>query len=198
MSRVGKNPIVLPAGVELSVGEQIVVKGPLGTLKTAAHPAVKVAVEGQNVVVSKVEGAVNGSAMWGTMRANLNNMVTGVSKGFEKKLQLVFCWHMHQPDFRDHATGDGRFRLSAYHAAVRELCSAHGALLVVMLSNYNIRLVAPVADWEFNPEVSPDGRLVAYAVRSTDLTGNRGNSDLFLLDLAAPAPGRAYLISIEH
>ena len=89
MSRVGKNPIVLPAGVELSVGEQITVKGPLGTVKAAAHPAVKVAVEGQNVVVSKVEGAVNGGAMWGTMRANLNNMVTGVSKGFEKKLQLV-------------------------------------------------------------------------------------------------------------
>jgi large subunit ribosomal protein L6 len=89
MSRVGKNPIVLPAGVELSVGEHIVVKGPLGTLKTVAHPAVKVAVEGQSVMVSKVEGAVNGGAMWGTMRANLNNMVTGVSKGFEKKLQLV-------------------------------------------------------------------------------------------------------------
>jgi large subunit ribosomal protein L6 len=89
MSRVGKNPIVLPAGVELSVGEQITVKGPLGSLTTAAHPAVKVAVEGLSVVVSKVEGAVNGGAMWGTMRANLNNMVTGVSKGFEKKLQLV-------------------------------------------------------------------------------------------------------------
>ncbi len=89
MSRVGKNPIVLPAGVELSVVAQIVVKGPMGTLKTAAHPAVSVAVEGQNIVVSMVNGAVNGGAMWGTMRANLNNMVTGVSKGFEKKLQLV-------------------------------------------------------------------------------------------------------------
>jgi large subunit ribosomal protein L6 len=89
MSRIGKNPIVLPAGVEITLGEQIVVKGPLGVLKTAAHPAVQVAVDGQNVVVSKVAGAVNGSAMWGTMRANLSNMVTGVSKGFEKKLQLV-------------------------------------------------------------------------------------------------------------
>ncbi|WP_153146756.1 50S ribosomal protein L6 [Dechloromonas sp. H13] len=89
MSRVGKNPIVLPAGVELSIGEQITVKGPLGSLKTAAHPSVNVAVEGQSVVVSKIEGAVNAGAMWGTMRANLNNMVTGVSKGFEKKLQLV-------------------------------------------------------------------------------------------------------------
>ncbi|NJD26496.1 MAG: 50S ribosomal protein L6 [Betaproteobacteria bacterium] len=89
MSRVGKNPIVLPAGVEVSVAEQITVKGPLGTLKAAAHPAVKVTVEGPSIVVSAVEGAVNAGAMWGTMRANLNNMVTGVSKGFEKKLQLV-------------------------------------------------------------------------------------------------------------
>jgi len=89
MSRIGKNAIVLPAGVEVSVGAQIIVKGPLGILKAISHPAVTVVVEGQNVTVSKVEGAVNSSAMWGTMRANLNNMVTGVSKGFEKKLQLV-------------------------------------------------------------------------------------------------------------
>jgi len=89
MSRVGKNPVVLPAGVELSVGEQIVVKGPLGTLKVASHPAVNVSVEGQNVVVSVVDGVAGSKAMWGTMRANINNMVTGVSKGFEKKLQLV-------------------------------------------------------------------------------------------------------------
>ena len=89
MSRVGKNPIVLPAGVEITLGEQITVKGPLGTLQIAANDAVEVKKEGQEIVVSKVEGAVNASAMWGTMRANLNNMVTGVSKGFEKKLQLV-------------------------------------------------------------------------------------------------------------
>lgn len=89
MSRVGKNPIVLPAGVEVAIGEQIVVKGPMGTLKTAANAAVKVAQEGQSLVVGKVDGAENGSAMWGTMRANLNNMVVGVTKGFERKLQLV-------------------------------------------------------------------------------------------------------------
>jgi large subunit ribosomal protein L6 len=89
MSRVGKNPIALPAGVEITLGEQITVKGPLGTLQIAANDAVEVKKEGQEIVVSKVEGAANASAMWGTMRANLNNMVTGVSKGFEKKLQLV-------------------------------------------------------------------------------------------------------------
>ncbi|HSG22742.1 MAG TPA: 50S ribosomal protein L6 [Azonexus sp.] len=89
MSRIGKNPIVLPSGVEVSVGAQITVKGPLGTLVAAAHPAVTVTLDGQSITVAKVDGAVNSSAMWGTMRANLNNMVAGVSKGFEKKLQLV-------------------------------------------------------------------------------------------------------------
>jgi len=89
MSRIGKNPVVLPAGVEVSVGEQIVVKGPLGSLKTAAHPAVTVSVEAGAVSVAKVEGVAGAAAMWGTMRANIANMVAGVSKGFERKLQLV-------------------------------------------------------------------------------------------------------------
>lgn len=89
MSRIGKNPVVLPKGVEVTLGDEIIVKGPLGSLKTSANAAVKVAVEGDSVVVSKVEGAAGAAAMWGTMRANLNNMVIGVSKGFEKKLQLV-------------------------------------------------------------------------------------------------------------
>lgn len=89
MSRIGKNPVVLPAGVEVNVGEQIVVKGPLGSLKTAAHPAVTVSVEAGAVSVAKVEGVAGAAAMWGTMRANIANMVTGVSKGFERKLQLV-------------------------------------------------------------------------------------------------------------
>jgi large subunit ribosomal protein L6 len=89
MSRVGKNPVVLPAGVEVSIGEQIVVKGPLGTLKIAANPAVNVSLEGQNLLLSSNPAVENASAMWGTMRANLNNMVVGVTTGFVRKLQLV-------------------------------------------------------------------------------------------------------------
>ena len=49
MSRIGKNPIILPAGVEVSVGANITVKGPLGSLMANAHPAVTVAVDGQTV-----------------------------------------------------------------------------------------------------------------------------------------------------
>jgi large subunit ribosomal protein L6 len=90
MSRIGKNPIVLPTGVEVSANPQeITVKGPLGVLKLAAHPAVEVKVEGGSVVCARVSGVENASAMWGTTRANLSNMVIGVSKGFEKKLTLV-------------------------------------------------------------------------------------------------------------
>ncbi|MDD2884391.1 MAG: 50S ribosomal protein L6 [Dechloromonas sp.] len=89
MSRVGKNPIVVPAGVEVALGQNITVKGPLGSLQIAANPAVTVSVEETGIVVKPVAGAENASAMWGTMRANLSNMVIGVSKGFERKLQLV-------------------------------------------------------------------------------------------------------------
>ena len=90
MSRVGKNPIALPKGVEVKVaGEQITVKGPLGTLSIAANDAVKVEVSGEVVQCSAVAGVANAAALWGTVRANLNNMVNGVSKGFEKKLTLV-------------------------------------------------------------------------------------------------------------
>ena len=91
MSRIGKNPVVVPPGVEVSVAEQIVVKGPLGTLKIAPHPAVTISLDGQSLVVAKAGGADGriANAMWGTMQANLSNMVTGVSKGFEKKLQLI-------------------------------------------------------------------------------------------------------------
>ena len=91
MSRIGKTPVVLPAGVEVSLNEQIVVKGPLGTLRIATHPAVTISRDGQALVVAKAHGADarTAAAMWGTMQANLSNMVTGVSKGFEKKLQLI-------------------------------------------------------------------------------------------------------------
>jgi large subunit ribosomal protein L6 len=90
MSRVGKNPIALPKGVEVKVaGEQITVKGPLGSLSIAANDAVQVEVAGEAVQCSAVAGKPNAAALWGTVRANLNNMVTGVSKGFEKKLTLV-------------------------------------------------------------------------------------------------------------
>jgi large subunit ribosomal protein L6 len=88
MSRVAKNPVVIPAGVEVKIDAgQIVVKGRWAG--SAVHPSVKVEHGEAGVQCSAIEGAVNGNAMSGTLRALVNNMVTGVSKGFERKLNLV-------------------------------------------------------------------------------------------------------------
>jgi len=90
MSRIAKYPVALPKGVEVTLGGgQITVKGPLGSLTHELHPSVAVAKEGEQVQVSAVAGAENAKALSGTVRALVNNMVVGVTKGFEKKLNLV-------------------------------------------------------------------------------------------------------------
>ena len=90
MSRVAKNPIALPQGVEVNLsGAQISVKGPLGTLTLPRNASVDVVQEGAELQVKSVAGAVNAGALSGTIRALLANLVNGVSKGFEKKLTLV-------------------------------------------------------------------------------------------------------------
>lgn len=90
MSRVAKNPIVLPKGVEVlfALGE-LLVKGPLGVIKFMINPAVKVEQVENSLVCEAVDGQPNAGALSGTVRAIVANMVTGVSKGFERKLLLV-------------------------------------------------------------------------------------------------------------
>lgn len=89
MSRVAKSPINLPAGVKVDCSaDQVSVKGPLGELKFGLNGLVDVSIESNVVNVSSSKTAVN-SAMAGTTRAILNNMVHGVSKGYERKLDLV-------------------------------------------------------------------------------------------------------------
>lgn len=90
MSRVAKNPVLVPSGVEVTIGSgQITVKGPLGSLSQVVGNAVTVEREGDALVCKAREGVANARAMSGTVRALVNNMVTGVSKGFERKLTLV-------------------------------------------------------------------------------------------------------------
>jgi large subunit ribosomal protein L6 len=90
MSRIAKYPVALPKGVEANVSAaEISIKGPLGTLKQVMLPSVHVERDGEQLYCREVEGAPNSNAMSGTMRALVNNMVTGVTKGFEKKLTLV-------------------------------------------------------------------------------------------------------------
>jgi large subunit ribosomal protein L6 len=90
MSRIGNLPVKVPAGVEVTLGEgEMVVKGPLGTLTQALSDAVRVKRDADKVVFEAANESIEANAMSGTLRALLANMVLGVSKGFEKKLNLV-------------------------------------------------------------------------------------------------------------
>jgi len=90
MSRIAKYPIALPKGVEVSIASgQISVKGPLGAISRAADPNVAVEKNGDAVLCKALGNSNHADAMSGTMRALVANMVTGVTKGFEKKLALV-------------------------------------------------------------------------------------------------------------
>lgn len=90
MSRVAKNPVAVPAGVEVTLGaDAITVKGPLGTLVQRANADVVVERDGDALQFKAAFETIRSNAMSGTMRALLANMVQGVTKGFEKKLTLV-------------------------------------------------------------------------------------------------------------
>ena len=90
MSRVAKAPIDVPAGVEVSVtGQEVLVKGPKGSLTRVVHEAVEVACDGKTVQCSPRQATSGGWAMAGTTRSLVSNMVTGVSRGFERKLEFV-------------------------------------------------------------------------------------------------------------
>lgn len=90
MSRVAKYPVVLPKGVAVTINRQdIAVKGPKGELKYSAHRLVEVLHEDGSLKVQTRSRDPQATAHAGTTRALLNNMVTGVTAGFEKKLELV-------------------------------------------------------------------------------------------------------------
>ena len=91
MSRIGRAPIAVPAGVTVTVGEEnlITVKGPKGTLTYKANPNMTVSVEGATVTVARPNDEAENRALHGLTRTLINNMVIGVSAGYEKKLEIV-------------------------------------------------------------------------------------------------------------
>ena len=90
MSRVAKMPVTVPAGVDVTVNPEVVsVKGAGGTLSLACHPLVSIQLEAGKITFAPANASREADAMSGTMRQLVNNMVVGVSKGFEKKLSLV-------------------------------------------------------------------------------------------------------------
>ncbi|MBO4722535.1 MAG: 50S ribosomal protein L6 [Muribaculaceae bacterium] len=90
MSRIGKLPIAIPAGVTIDVKDNVItVKGPKGELKQAVNPNIKVEIEDGNINVSRPDDNRESRAQHGLYRALINNMVTGVSTGFKKELEIV-------------------------------------------------------------------------------------------------------------
>src|SRR5678815_4853442 len=90
MSRIARNPIPLPKGVEVTISPtQISVKGPLGNIARSMDPNVGIEKEGELLKCKALGNSNHANAMSGTMRALVANMVTGVTKGFERKLSLV-------------------------------------------------------------------------------------------------------------
>lgn len=90
MSRIGKNPIEIPSGVEVSVGaSEIQIKGPKGTLKTAVHPTVEYKIEDGKVYVTRIDDSRSARGQHGLRRTLLANCVEGVAKGYAKVLEVI-------------------------------------------------------------------------------------------------------------
>jgi large subunit ribosomal protein L6 len=102
MSRIGKMPIQIPSGVTVEVDSDfITVNGPKGSLKQFTMPGVKVAVEDAQVSVTRIDDEAENRARHGLMRSLINNMVAGVSQGFEKKLEINGVGYRVQPQGAD-------------------------------------------------------------------------------------------------
>ncbi len=117
MSRVAKNPIAVPAGVEVTVAaDKISVKGPLGTLTQVLKGDVAVERQGDVLLCKATNESAQADAQSGTIRALLANMVVGVSKGFERKLTLVGV------GYRAQAAGDSvNLTLGYSHPVVHKM-----------------------------------------------------------------------------
>lgn len=90
MSRVANNPVQIPSGVTVSIdGSSVAVKGSKGALELTMHNIVQIKQEGDQLLFASANGAKQSRALAGTMRSLVDNMVTGVSQGYERKLELV-------------------------------------------------------------------------------------------------------------
>lgn len=90
MSRVGKAPVSIPEGVKVEINGSVVnTTGKMGKLSTTFPPEVKLVNSGASITVEPVNDNKRSRAMWGLSRTLLNNMVVGVSEGFEKKLEII-------------------------------------------------------------------------------------------------------------
>jgi large subunit ribosomal protein L6 len=102
MSRVGKNPISVPSGVEVTInGTHVVVKGPKGTLEHDVPESITIARDGDDIVVTRRDDQREHRALHGLTRSLVANMVTGVSEGYMKSLEIVGVGYRAQAQGQD-------------------------------------------------------------------------------------------------
>jgi len=90
MSRIGKKPVAVPGGVTATVdGQTISMKGPKGELSFVAHELVAIETSADGIAVSPRDESKQARALWGLSRTMVSNLATGVSKGFERKLEIT-------------------------------------------------------------------------------------------------------------
>ena len=89
MSRIGKRPVAVPSGITANVaGQTVKVKGPKGTLEVVLHDDVSVALDGDRIKIDPRNETKRARAQWGTSRTLIANLITGVTKGFEQRLEI--------------------------------------------------------------------------------------------------------------
>lgn len=102
MSRIGRKPIVIPAGVEVKVdGQNVTVKGPKGTLNSTVNPLITVKVEGAQIEVTRANDEKEARSVHGLTRTLISNMVVGVTEGFKKELEVLGVGYRVQKQGKD-------------------------------------------------------------------------------------------------
>ncbi|MFH1667905.1 MAG: 50S ribosomal protein L6 [Candidatus Komeilibacteria bacterium] len=95
MSRIGKQPIIIPVGVDVKISDDLItIKGPKGTLEMAMPRLVKIEIKDQEIICSIAnQENKEQKSMWGTSRSNVQNIITGVTEGFSKQLEINGVGH---------------------------------------------------------------------------------------------------------
>ena len=165
MSRVAKNPITVPAGIEVMLSaNQVSIKGPLGTLNQSLNSDVNVERQGETLLCKATSDSMQSNAMSGTVRALLANMIIGVTKGYERKLTLIGV------GYRAQAAGDAlNLSLGYSHPVVHKMPAgvkvATPTQTEIVLTSTNKQQVGQVAAEirAYRPPEPYKGKGVRYA-----------------------------------
>ena len=165
MSRTGKKPVEIVKGVEVTLdGQTVKAKGPKGELTLELHELVNVQKTDDGIVVAPVDESTAARAQWGTARSLIQNIVTGVSTGFEKKLEIQGVGYRAAMQGKDVKLSLG-FSHEVIHAAPEGITIATPTQTEVVVSGIDVQKVGQVAAEirAYRPPEPYKGKGVRYA-----------------------------------